>query len=216
MCYNNCTMTKYHKIQTIFNRDPATKYKTFLIGEYSRPEFEYLTNNLWEMTEKIDGTNIRVIWEGERVVFGGKTDNAQIPAKLVTRLIELFFPEKFTGFDPDVTTVLYGEGFGAGIQKGGGKYVADGTSVDFILFDVRIGDIWLERKNVVDIAEKMGILVVPSLGTVTLSQAVRFVKEGFTSRVGECPAEGVVLRPVVEMSDRMGRRIITKLKHKDF
>ena len=31
-------MNEYHKIQTVFKRDPETKYKTLLIGEYSVPK----------------------------------------------------------------------------------------------------------------------------------------------------------------------------------
>ena len=37
---------------------------------------------------------------------------------------------------PDGAAVLYGEGYGAKIQKGGGNYRAD---QDFVLFDVRVG-----------------------------------------------------------------------------
>ena len=51
-------MELYHKIQSVFKRDPATNHKRFLMGEYSLPEFEYLANNEWVATEKIDGTNV--------------------------------------------------------------------------------------------------------------------------------------------------------------
>ena len=51
-------MIQYHKIQTVFKRDPETKFKTLLMGEYSLPEFEYLKNNEWVFTEKIDGTKV--------------------------------------------------------------------------------------------------------------------------------------------------------------
>ena len=56
-------MNVYHKIQTVFKRDPETKYKTLLMGEYSLIEFEYLRYNDWVWTEKINGTNIRVIYD---------------------------------------------------------------------------------------------------------------------------------------------------------
>lgn len=45
-------MKEYHKIQTVFKRDMATKHKTLLIGDYSLPEFEYLKDNTWVFTEK--------------------------------------------------------------------------------------------------------------------------------------------------------------------
>jgi len=69
-------MVEYHKIQTIFKRNPETNFKTLLEGEYSLPEFESLKNNEWVWTEKVDGTNIRIMWDREKVVFGGKTNNA--------------------------------------------------------------------------------------------------------------------------------------------
>ena len=50
-------MKEYHKIQTVFKRDPETNHRTLLEGQYSMPEFEYLANNQWVFTEKIDGTN---------------------------------------------------------------------------------------------------------------------------------------------------------------
>ena len=56
-------MEPYHKIQSIFKRDAENGYK--FTSEYSCPEFEYLQNNEWEFTEKVDGTNIRIIWDGQ-------------------------------------------------------------------------------------------------------------------------------------------------------
>ena len=83
-------MKEYHKIQTVFKRDMENKGKTLLIGQWTLPEFEYLAGNQWVYTEKVDGTNIRIMFDGDKVSFGGKTDNAAIPAKLVERLRERF------------------------------------------------------------------------------------------------------------------------------
>ncbi len=85
-------MREYHKIQTVFKRNPETKFKTLLEGEYSLPELEYLKDNIWVFTEKVDGTNIRIMYDGKTIVFGGKTDNAQIPSFLITALQEMFLP----------------------------------------------------------------------------------------------------------------------------
>lgn len=85
-------MSEYHKIQTVYLRDPATKFKTLLLGQYAEPEFAYLAKNEWSFTEKVDGTNIRVMvpMAGGPIAFGGKTDNASIPAALAGRLQERF------------------------------------------------------------------------------------------------------------------------------
>lgn len=209
-------MKEYHKIQTVFLRDPATGHKYVMEGQYARPEFEYLANNVWVFTEKVDGTNIRVGWDGTTIHIGGKTDRADTPAVLQTRLTEIFADKsKFENvFGNQTMVTLYGEGYGAKVQKGGGKYIPDGT--DFILFDVNIDDIWLERKNVEDIAAKLGLKVVPIIGAGTLNDAVELVRQGLPSRLGKLTAEGLVLRPKVELFDRRGQRVIAKIKHKDF
>ena len=210
------SMQKFPKIQSVFKRDPATKMKTFL-DEYSTPEIEYLAKNDWTFTEKIDGTNIRIGWDGERVVIGGRTDAAQIPASLVARLNELFTEDVLrAAFEDDSMSylTLYGEGYGVKIQKAGAGYLPN--SVDFILFDVRIGHWWLKRDSVARIAERIGCNLVPDVGSGTINDAIKIVSGGMESGLADCQAEGIVLRPMVDLLDRSGRRIITKLKTKDF
>lgn len=208
-------MKQYHKIQTVFLRDPDTNFKTLLEGQYAKPEFELLDEIEWTFTEKIDGTNIRVMWDGEKVTFGGKTDRAQIPSHLVTTLMERFTSEKMKSVS-ESPFCLYGEGYGVKIQKGG-NYIPD--RADFILFDVKIGDWWLKREDVTDIANKLEINEVPVIGKGNLLQGVELVKHGFKSRIShnkEYMAEGLIMRPSVELFNRSGERIICKIKHKDF
>lgn len=205
--------TEYHKINSVFKRDPENRNKTFLIGQYADPVFEYLQDSAWVGTEKIDGTNIRIEWSGSAVSFGGKTDNAQIPAKLVDALRQMFTPEKMlTIFGDKGGLTLYGEGYGAGIQSGG-NYRPDQS---FILFDIAAGDVWFENAKVTEYATALDINMVATLGTRTLAEWVDFVRDGFKSRLSATVAEGVVMRPIVELRDRTGHRVITKLKHKDF
>lgn len=207
-------MKEYHKIQTLFKRDPATQYKTLLEGEFSLSEFEYLSQNEWIFTEKVDGTNIRVMFDKEQITFGGKTNDAQIPVVLVQRLNERFLHqlETFKSIFSD-GVCLYGEGYGARIQKGGGNYRKD---QDFVLFDVKVGDWWLQRKDVEQIAHQLSIDVVPIIGSGTLPEMVEKTRSGFMSQWGDFMAEGIVARPKVELKTRSGERIITKIKYKDF
>lgn len=196
-------MKPYHKIQSVFKRDEKGR---FLEDRYTRPEFEMLKDIIWEMTEKVDGTNIRVIWDEEsKVSFGGRTERAQIPANLVNKLNALFTD----GQQSHLT--LYGEGFGGKIQKG-----SDYGDVDFILFDVRVEDWWLKRDGVEEVADYLEIKTVPIVARGTLAQGIDFCKKGFDSMLKDTPPEGLVLRPVHELYDRSHRRIITKLKLKDF
>ena len=208
-------MSEYHKIQTIFKRDMASKRKTLMEGEWTLPEFEYLAGNAWTFTEKVDGTNIRVIFKDGAIAFGGRTEEADIPSLLAGRLNERFLPlasrlgEVFT----DGAAVLYGEGYGAKIQKGGDNYRAD---QDFVLFDVRVGPWWLQRADVEDVAQKLGLDVVPVIGEGTLHDAVAMAKAGIRSTWGDFQAEGIVARPKVELNTRGGQRLIAKIKCRDF
>jgi len=208
-------MSEYHKIQTIFRRDMQSKRKPLLEGQWTTLEFEYLARNKWTFTEKVDGTNIRVIFKDGSVTFSGRTDEAQIPAQLVNRLNSNFLPLLSTLYEvfPDGDAVLYGEGYGANIQKGGGNYRAD---QDFVLFDVRVGRWWLQRADVEDVAHKLSLDVVPVIGHGTLHDAVSLAKVGIQSKWGDFQAEGIVARPMVELVDRAGQRIIAKIKCRDF
>lgn len=203
-------MSEYHKIQSVFKRDRNTH--KFIMGDYSLPEFEYLSGNEWMFTEKVDGTNIRVIWDMQDVHFRGRTDRAQLPHELTEYLNNTFTREIFSELYPDIPMILYGEGYGKGIQKGG-KYL---DSQQFVLFDVLIRGFWLERDNVHDIADKLGIRVVPVIGTGTLDDAISTVQLGLRSIWGDFEAEGIVARPMCELMARNGKRIITKIKGRDF
>lgn len=205
-------MKEYPKIQSIFKRDERTH--KFIENDFSLPEFEYLASNQWVWTEKIDGTNVRVGWDAEskQISFGGKTDNAQMPPFLLKKLQDTFTIDKFVQ-SALPTLCLYCEGYGAKIQKGG-KYIPDG--VDAILFDILIDSWWLRRDGIEDIASKLGLKVVPIVGQGTIYNAISAIKTGVKSTFGDFQAEGMVLKPVIELFSRKGERIITKIKHVDF
>lgn len=211
-------MREYHKIETVFNRD-ISGTKKLIEGDFRNETVKFLKDNQWVWTEKVDGTNIRVHWDGHRVQFYGRSDNSQIPARLIDYLVNTFssteaeelFEQKFG--ENEVT--LYGEGYGVGIQKAGRLYNPDGVS--FILFDVMVGDIWLRRDSVEDIAKAFGIDVVPIVGIGTIEGAVQYVKTSPKSTINAAvPMEGVVARPNTELLDRRGNRVIVKIKACDF
>lgn len=211
-------MKEYPKIQTIFKRDPRNMRRV-LEGEWATPEIEYLSGNQWLFTEKVDGTNIRVMWDGKGISFGGKTDDAQLYVPLLNKLQSMFdtTPKRkllSEVFQKEEPVCLYGEGYGARIQKGGGNYRSDG--VDFVLFDVKVGDWWLQREDIEDVAVKLGIKVVPIVGEGKLLEAIEMVKNGLVSQWGDFTAEGLVCRPKVEVLNRKGERILVKIKHRDF
>jgi ATP-dependent RNA circularization protein (DNA/RNA ligase family) len=206
-------MKKYNKINSVYKRDLKGK---FLLKDWADPAFEYLKDNVWVYTEKVDGTNVRVCWDKDlkKVVFGGRTDAAQMPVFLIEKLNDLFTVDKFLSLYADCSMVLYGEGYGAKIQKGGDNYNPNGS--DFVLFDILIADFWLERENVQAIADKLGLRTVPIIGEGSLLKAIEMCETGFHSKWGPFIAEGIVARPKTELKTRRGDRIITKVKWKDF
>jgi len=204
---------KYPKIQSLWKRDANEKY-IIMEGDYSKEEFRSI--RFWSITEKIDGTNIRVLFNGESVEFRGRTDNAQIPATLVANLIDTFLVENLKKQFPDSTDViLYGEGYGPKIQKGGGLYRED---TGFILFDVVVHGIWLTRDSVTDIANKLCIDLVPLLPLSTVTQAIDYVKSFPKSVVAkqEKEIEGVVARAEPLVLYRDGTPVMWKLKCNDY
>lgn len=255
----------YQKIDTIFKRDAKNVIMPF--AGFVRPEFEYLRGLKWRAEEKIDGTsmrievratleynkeyenNIELVETNEllgvhfAVNIAGKTDNAQIPPKLLAHMqakypnekvyaalgIKEFIPvaefsdhkwvdetgKPDSGKVPAIYTI-YGEGYGVGIQKGG-NYIKDGN--EFIVFDVKVDNMYLFTEARDEIAQKLGAPIVPLIGYFTIDEAIDFVRKGFKSTIAENKdymAEGLVLRTDLGLLSRRGERLITKIKTCDF
>ena len=200
---------EYPKIETLYDRDPVT----FKVNPDKIRNRVYGIIKSWHWTEKIDGTNIRLIWDGTAVTVGGRTDKSQIPADLVNTCYGLL-PSAHVAEIFQCPVIFYGEGYGSGIQKGGSL----SATKKFILFDVLVdGKWWLDWENTQDVAIKLGLDVVPYFGEMTLEVATENVRKGFNSLLGLHPkAEGLVGRTIEPLFDKRGHRLIVKLKTKDF
>ena len=207
-------MYEYIKIPNVFKREQYGNNK-IIQGKYSTPELEYLKDCQWIWTEKVDGTNIRVIWDGYRVSFKGRTDKADIPTHLAKKLDELFGGELkeeiFEEHFGNKTVVLYGEGYGEKIQNGGAY-----GPVDFILFDVWIDGFWLETNNIVEISSYFGVKTVPLIGVGTLLEAIDYIRTHPKSLLKDDTMEGIVAKPKCELFNKKGERVIVKIKCRDF
>jgi len=213
-------MKEYHKIETLYVRD-IEGTKKLIEGSFRNEAVQFIADKPWIWTEKVDGTNIRIHWDGHTVEYGGRTDKAQIPAVLVNKLNEYFGGETnaqlFEQTFGDREVFIYGEGYGAKIQSGG-DYVDDGVTQDFIMFDLQIGENFQPRESVERCAETFGVKVVPIVGQGTLYEAVDYIKTHPTSQLGKKTheMEGVVCRPTIELNDRCHNRLIVKIKWEDF
>ena len=207
-------MNEYLKIPNIYKREEYGS-NNLIEGLYTKPELEYLAGLEWSWTEKVDGTNIRVVWDGYRVSFKGRTDKADIPKALLEKLEELFGGESkeelFESLFGQKPAILYGEGYGGKIQSGG-----DYGDVNFILFDAIVDGYWLKMANVQEIASSFGINYVPIVGSGTLNEAVEYIKSHPKSQLRNRELEGIVVRPMVPLFYRNGEPIMVKIKCRDF
>ena len=206
----------YHKIETLYNRDMEGS-KRLIEGDYRNETIKFLKDMPWQFTEKIDGTNIRIMWDGHKITYGGRTERANIPAHLMNKLLELFGNEEteqlFEQIFGEKEVIFFGEGYGAKIQGCGGLYRSD---VSFILFDVMINGNYQPREMVETAAKQFNLEIVPIIFEGTLDEGVAYVRTKPKSTIGKAPMEGLVGRPKVELQDRCGNRLIVKIKVKDF
>jgi hypothetical protein len=119
----------------------------------------------------------------------------------------------------EVPIYIYGEYFGKGIQKCGGRYIKDAQ--DFIVFDIKQQGWWLPRENREAICKDLGLKTVPYLGIMTLAEVEKMVRAGFTTRFEGASdptllEEGIVARPTIPLFDSRGNRVIVKVKYCDY
>ena len=210
-------LREYQKIGNIFKFDE--KYKRIL-GK--NEPYETLKNLIWQGTEKIDGTNIRVYWDGHTISYIGRTDKSDLPKHLDKYLADTFLTQEmeyvFEQMFEDKEVHLFGEGYGAKIQSGGGDYVQGNDECGFILFDVNINGFDLKRKDVNDIADKLGLPSVPVVFEGTLDEAIEFVSKHPASTLnnGKHEMEGIVLVPRdIQLYDNKQHLIKCKCKYQD-
>lgn len=205
---------EYPKINSIYKREtlPGGTVGRLIPGQYACPEFASFSQ--WRVEEKIDGMNIRVFVDGDRIEIKGRTEHALLPPKLL---------QYFEGLKPFLLNnpiyphpyILFGEGFGAGIQKGG-IYRKD---VAFCLFDVYTNR-WSTREEVYAIAERFGLDRPHDFGLMTELEILNFVESQPSGKYNDkgYPMEGVMCRsePLMRCNTYSAHPIQWKLKAKDF
>lgn len=211
-------MSEYASIKNLYKMDEAD-HKRGPEDGFSNDAFGGFT---WLVTEKVDGMNMRVILDLEAdPVFriAGRSDKAQIPGDLMDFMLAQFkaneVAEVFANEDGSIPSpiVLYGEGYGPGIQKVGAAY---GGVKRFILFDVKVGNTWLDWDDVVDVAGKLFIPHVPVLGRgLTLEEAKALVHDSELLGHGHEHVEGFVARSEPQLFDKWGQRLVFKYKVRD-
>lgn len=165
--------------------------------------------------EKVHGTSAHISFKDGKVFFfsgGEKHDN----------FVKLFDQDKllevFKSFNQE-TVVVFGEAYGGKQQGMSATY---GNQLRFIAFDVKMGDYWLDVPKADKVALKLGLSFVPYELVSTDISVLDFERDR-PSRVAKLcgiaedkPAEGIVIRPVMEVRLNNGERMIAKHKRSDF
>lgn len=226
-------MKRYSSIKSLLKRDLKT-HKIEDTELFQEDAFKFLSTTPWRVTEKVDGTNMRVLWDGQKQTLDirGRGDKASIPGPLGLRM-ESDIKTQFDLFESTFkhgTICFYGEGYGPGIQKGG-DYVDD-EKPNFVLFDVKRtytpgdGELYrgeeyeefLSQDLVTLFATRFQMLRAHEFGWFTPNEIIPIVQRGFKSKLpgADKAAEGVVLRAHEDLTFRGMNRLIAKLKTEDF
>lgn len=130
---------------------------------------------------------------------------------------------RFREFFPDpkpVDCTVYGEAYGGKMQGMSKTY---GPALQFVAFEVKIGDNWLSVSAAAAIVSKLGLEFVP-WREIEFTQEAVDAERNLPSIVCErrlgpevvMPREGIVLRPPFEVTLNNGSRLIAKHKAAQF
>ena len=210
-------MDKYPKISTLFPFNKEIKKFDSTKG-FANENVGFLVHHTWLWSEKIDGTNVRIHWDGYNLSYKGRKDNSEFSAEQdeflaveianmdLGQLIEQTFGEK--------EVYIFGELHGKNIQKAGPLY---SDQYQFRVFDMKVNGIWINRLvKLEEIANGiLGLEVAPLILVGTIDDAIRHVKVNTKSTFSDAPLEGLVGVPMGGLLDNQGRRIAVKVKKRD-
>ena len=210
--YTDLEDTKKHDSRLLINPKTSSAQKT-----YREPELEYLAKNPWTYKRKLNGENMRVLWDGDQAIWNGRTDsftpNKETTEYMNSKFAEEIFEEKF---GRDKIVLLFGERMGPKTQ--GNELELEST--EFVLFDINIAGVWLEPKNIQAIADYFGLRTCYDFMrpidssrnySETLENLINLTAQGEFK-----DWEGIVAIPSTGVFNRKGDRIICKIKNQDY
>ncbi len=166
--------------------------------------------------EKIHGTSAHIRWCPEKGI--GFNSGGEKHEKFLKLFDEELLTSKFEELFVD-KVVIYGEAYGGKCQGMSETY---GKELKFVAFDVKIGDNWLDVVNAEDVVNKLNLEFIDyKLINTTLknidSERDKFSTQAIRNGCGkDKKREGIVLRPLIELTKNNGSRVIAKHKGDDF
>lgn len=181
-------------------------------------------------TEKVDGTNLNIVYDGNHIQYTGHTDktnwNPEVEEWIKSKFKTTEFEQLCEQLFGEHEIKLCGELIGPKIQNNFYKL----EDYKFILFDIHnnTSNTWWKRGIVEEIAKELDLDIVPLIGgtnLIDLSDENKNSLRGWThvlqngefkSRINEdIEIEGFVVRPLMEILKANGERVIYKIKIKD-
>lgn len=168
--------------------------------------------------EKIHGTSAHIAWDCiEKTIrfFSGGEKHEKFIKLFDHDLLHSKFLELFL----DSNVVIYGEAYGGKQQGMSATY---GKELKFIAFDVKVNGIWVNVLNAESISSQLEIEFVSYiqcstdlavLDAIRDKESVQSIRNGLGHNK---ISEGIVLRPLLEMTDSRGNRVMAKYKRDEF
>lgn len=168
--------------------------------------------------EKIHGTSshIRFDEEGEITFFSGGEKHERFVTLFDVEKLKEVYTRRYAVGKP---LVIYGEAYGGKQQGMSATY---GTELKFVAFDVKLGDCWLDVPNAFEVATHLGLEFVDYALIPTTLEAIDAERDKPSTQakrngiLEDKLREGVVLRPIFEVTLNNGSRLIVKHKRDEF
>lgn len=200
----------YQKIPNLYEFDQERKKYNTLV--YSTHEIDYLRKLQWLCTEKVDGMNIRVIWDGYDISFAGRKETSKLPNYVQSLLKETFDDNMKTLIEQmfkEKEVIFFMECYGGRVQKGAYNI----NEERLIGFDINVDGKYLDRYDAFAIFHELELDVIPVVSVCDIHAASLIVMSGCASNLDETSGmEGLVCTPNVPLNDNNGNRIIVKIK----
>jgi len=160
--------------------------------------------------EKIHGTSAHLTHKEELKFSSGAASHVNF--------VKLFDQEKILAELRGINVKIYGEAYGGKLLGMSGTY---GKSLGFIAFDVQIDDMWLAVLQAEDFCKEVGLKFVDYVQIPTEIAFIDAQRDAnstlaYDLGMGDKVREGVVLRPLIEVTKNNGSRIMSKHKRAEF
>ena len=161
--------------------------------------------------EKIHGTSAHIGWKDTKVRYSAGGEKH-------VNFVKLFDEEALTKAFTEMghtEVVVFGEAYGGKQQGQSWRY---GKVLKFVVFDVKVGDIWLSVTNAHQVATRLGLEFVHFVEIDAIVEQLDLWRDAPSEQArrngveGDQPREGIVCRPIQEFTNNNGSRVIVKHK----